>query len=60
MMKIYGIKVFCLGADSPSTFYFDNEADAIACQNYYDRADDIFSFESDDSFPMELLCHGEY
>lgn len=58
-MKIYGVKVFCLGADSPSTFYFSNEADAVSCWNHYERADDIYSFD-DESFPAEFLCDGQF
>lgn len=53
-MKIYGVKVFPLGADSPTTFYFESEEKAKVCYNAYDRADDITSFD-DDEFPLDML-----
>ncbi len=53
-MKIYSVKVFKLGADSPTEFYFKNEDKAKACHNEYDRADDIVTFE-DDNFPLDML-----
>lgn len=53
-MKIYGVKVFPLGADSPTTFYFQNEEKAKSCYNAYQRADDITTFEDDD-FPLDML-----
>lgn len=53
-MKIYGVKVYQLGADDSRTLYFRNEENAIACQNAYQRADDIINFEADD-FPLDML-----
>lgn len=53
-MKIYGVKVFQVGADSPTTFYFINEDKAEICYNTYDRADNIITFENDD-FPLDML-----
>lgn len=58
-MKIYGVKVFPLGADSPTTFYFKNEEKAKVCSNVYDRSDDIIMFDDDD-FPLEMLSDCEF
>lgn len=58
-MKIYGVKVFPLGADSPTTFYFENEEKAKVCSNAYDRSDDIIMFDDDD-FPLEMLSDCEF
>lgn len=53
-MKIYAVKVFQLGADSPSTFYFEDDNKAKECYNAYERADDIVSFD-DEEFPLDML-----
>lgn len=53
-MKIYGCKVFPLGADSPKTFYFESEEKANACYNAYERSDGIIVFD-DNCFPAEML-----
>ena len=53
-MKIYAVKVFVLGADSPTTFYFKNRDKAKSCYDAYQRADNIEEFEADD-FPLEML-----
>lgn len=58
-MKIYGVKVFPLGAESPTTFYFKNEEKAIACQNAHQRADNIITFD-DDEFPLDMLSDHEF
>lgn len=54
-MKIYGVKVFPLGADSPTTFYFKNKDRAQACCDAYQRVDDIAEFNADDNFPLDML-----
>lgn len=58
-MKIYGVKVFQMGADSPTTFYFKNEEKANACHDMYDRADDIITFDDDD-FPLDMLSDNAF